>query len=138
MKKIIILGLGLILVAAACNKTATQEGNTMQNSDQAPTSQPSPTPASGQNEIQIVPSGFLPANITIKLGDTVTFVNKDTKNHQPASAPHPAHTDYPEFDPKNPIEPGQSWSFTFNKAGTWKFHDHLNAPTFGFGSITVQ
>lgn len=64
-------------------------------------------------------------DITIKVGDSVEFRNSDLKARWPASAPHPQHTDYPEFDPKAAIQPGAVWRFTFTKAGDWKFHDHL-------------
>jgi len=86
-------------------------------------------------EINMTAKGFEPSSLTVRTGTTVTFVNKDTKSHWPASAPHPTHTIYPELDPKAGIAAGASWAFTFDKAGEWKFHDHLT-PTF-FGTVTV-
>lgn len=68
---------------------------------------------------------FEPETSTIKKGATVTFKNEDKVARWPASNLHPTHTIYPEFDPQQPVEAGQSWSFTFNKAGAWKYHDHL-------------
>lgn len=68
---------------------------------------------------------FEPENLTIKKGATVTFKNEDKAARWPASNLHPTHTIYPEFDPQRPVETGQSWSFTFDKVGTWKYHDHL-------------
>lgn len=104
----------------------------------SPTPAPAPTPTSTQpqiHEISMTDTGYSPSTLTIKNGDTVKFTNNGTKANWPASAPHPTHTDYPEFDPKQEIAVGQSWSFTFTKTGTWRFHDHLNATRFG--SITV-
>ena len=88
--------------------------------------------------------GFSPSQITIKKGDTVTFVNASADPMWPASNPHPAHSGYPTtggcissaFDACTSIMPGASWSFTFEDAGTWGFHDHLS-PQFS-GTITVQ
>jgi len=45
---------------------------------------------------------------------------------KPASDLHLTHGIYPEFDPQEPIDPKNSWSFQFLKFGKWKFHDHLN------------
>jgi plastocyanin len=72
----------------------------------------------------------------VKKGTKVTFVNNSTSAFQPASAPHPAHTDYPEFDPKRAIAAGASWEFTFDKVGTWRYHDHLNPTRFGTVIVT--
>lgn len=46
-------------------------------------------------------SGFSPNNLTIKNGQTVTFKNEGPGDMWVASAPHPTHTDYPEFDAKS-------------------------------------
>lgn len=70
-------------------------------------------------------SGFKPSVTEIKKGDTVTFENQDSLDHWPASNIHPTHLIYPEFDPKKAVNPGKSWSFKFDKAGTWRYHDHL-------------
>jgi plastocyanin len=85
--------------------------------------------------ISMTTDGFVPSTATIAKGDIVTFVNNDSSPHWPASAPHPTHTDYPGFDALRAVVVGESWSFTFDLAGTWRFHDHLK-PTM-FGSITV-
>ncbi len=86
--------------------------------------------------ISLLPSGFSPPELTIKKGETVTFITKRGKPFWPASNVHPLHSLYPEFDPKKPIEANQSWSFTFDKAGKWKYHDHT-APYFR-GVIIVR
>ncbi|MCX6781193.1 MAG: hypothetical protein NT003_03725 [Candidatus Magasanikbacteria bacterium] len=74
------------------------------------------------------PGGLAQKEAEIKAGDSIQFRNSDLKAHYPASAPHPTHTDYPGFDPKAAIAPGETWTFKFDKVGDWKFHDHL-APT---------
>lgn len=98
--------------------------------------------------IEMSSSGFTPSTLTIKKGDTVTFVNTDGGSYWPASAIHPTHEVYPGssinkcgtseepmiFDACGSVE--DSWSFTFNDAGEWMYHDHLG--TSRFGKITVQ
>ncbi len=76
--------------------------------------------------MQLDDSGFHPNTIEIKQGDTVEFVIKGFQPHWPASDIHPTHQIYPEFDPKEPVQPGKSWSFQFEKAGHWNCHDHLS------------
>ena len=81
-------------------------------------------------------SSFEPTKISIKKGTTVTFVNKGEDDHWPASNIHPTHEIYPEFDPHKPILPGNSWSFTFDKKGIWRFHDHIFPQLTG--AVTVE
>lgn len=74
---------------------------------------------------------FTPASVDIKAGDYVFFKNNSKSDFWPASAPHPTHTNYPEFDAKKPIAPGAQYKFQFTKVGNWAFHDHLNPTSFG-------
>ena len=106
-------------------------------SDQTQNPQPSPASTTPSTiEISITDAAYLPAQVTIKKGDTVKFTNNGTKSNWPASAPHPTHTDYPAFDPKKGVAVGESWSFTFDQTGTWLFHDHLNPTRFGAVTVT--
>lgn len=106
----------------------------------APTPTPTPTPTaatpSANVTVQMTSSGFSPSEIKIKAGDTVDFVNKDSKSHWPASAVHPAHQCYPGFDALRPVQPGETYSYKFAMAKTCKFHDHLNPGTTG--TIAVE
>ncbi len=79
---------------------------------------------------------FEPVNLEIKKGTKVEFKNMDSQPHWPASDLHPTHGIYPEFDPKQPVNPGESWSFVFDRAGKWRYHDHL-VPSIR-GIITVS
>ena len=79
---------------------------------------------------------FSPNNITIKKGETITWKNDSAVFFWPASAIHPTHQIYPEFDAKKGTAPGGEWSFTFDKVGTWKYHDHLKPSAFGTVIVT--
>jgi len=75
--------------------------------------------------------GYEPDSITISVGDTVMFKNESGEFHWPASNVHPTHTIYSDFDPREPIAPSDTWSFTFTRVGTWGLHDHIRADLIG-------
>jgi plastocyanin len=85
--------------------------------------------------VEMTADGFSRQEITIKRGQTIEWINRDQDFRWPASNVHPSHEKYPDFDPKEPIAPGQSWSFTFDQVGEWQFHDHLK-PYF-VGTVSV-
>lgn len=66
-----------------------------------------------------------PDKLTIKRCTKVSFRNNSQRAVWPASDLHPTHGIYPEFDPKQGIDPGREWSFVFDKVGNWRYHDHL-------------
>jgi plastocyanin len=57
---------------------------------------------------------FSPKLLRVKAGTKVTWTNKE-------GAPHTVTADKGEFDSGN-LANGQSYSFTFAKAGTYKYH----------------
>lgn len=83
--------------------------------------------------IEINESGFHPDTINIVPGTKVIFKNTGKQAHWPASNYHPTHTLYPEgggclgskFDACQSLQPGEKYSFTFNKTGSWPAHDHI-------------
>jgi len=103
--------------------------------------------------LEVVPSamtityganGFSPSSVTIKKGGTVTWVNETGGTMWVASAMHPTHMVYdgttreahcPGTTTFDQCASGNRYSFTFDKVGTWNYHDHVNAGKFG--SVTV-
>ena len=75
--------------------------------------------------------GVSPERIEIDAGQDVQFVNESDRPFWPASNIHPTHQVYSRFDPYSPLGPAESWSFTFDKAGFWRYHDHLTPPHGG-------
>lgn len=80
-------------------------------------------------------SGVSPASVTIKAGESVTWVNNSGSAVQIASDPHPTHTDYPPLN-IGMIPDGGQKSLQFPQAGTYKWHNHLRSSVRG--TITVQ
>ncbi|HEY4522364.1 MAG TPA: plastocyanin/azurin family copper-binding protein [Candidatus Paceibacterota bacterium] len=107
------------------------------------------TPTGPAATISYTDDGYAPASVTVKVGETVRFVNNSSRDMWPASARHPDHTAYDgtalsahcaagavsSFDACSARKAGQTYEFTFTKAGEWAFHDHLN--TSKFGKVTV-
>lgn len=95
-------------------------------------------------QVKIIDGKYSPRELTIKKGDTVVWTNKSDRRIWPASASHPTHRVYPAkggcigsaFDACKGLNNGDSFRFTFNEAGTWKYHDHLHSSVTG--AIVVQ
>ena len=86
-------------------------------------------PAAGQSHVVVVENvQFSPANLTVKSGERVTWVNKDL-------FPHTATADAKVFDSKA-IAPNAAWTWVAGKPGRYTyactFHPTMKA------SITVQ
>lgn len=78
--------------------------------------------------ISIYASGFSPKDVTLTQGDTVTWVNRDSANHQVLA-------DGGQF--VSPIlKKGQRYSFTFATVGAFGFKDELHPRLTG--KITVK
>lgn len=89
---------------------------------------PSGSPApklSAVPAVELREEGFVPATLVVRRGTTVTFSTARGKPFWPASDIHPTHSIYSEFDPRKPVEHGDSWTFQFDRAGEWRYHDHL-------------
>ncbi|HEY4523807.1 MAG TPA: IPT/TIG domain-containing protein [Candidatus Paceibacterota bacterium] len=91
---------------------------------------------------------FIPNQVSIKKGDTVTWTNVNCDLTWPASALHPTHGVYPQqtgacvvisgsdFDSCRGLKTGESWNFRFNYVGSWKYHDHLRPSVMGTVNVT--
>jgi len=81
-----------------------------------------------------------PAQVTINVGQSVTFVNSDTRLHDMTSNPHPSHTDCPPMNVVGNLSPGQTkLTNAFTTARTCGFHDHGNPQNAALqGSITIR
>ena len=99
----------------------------------------------GNFTVSITDTGYDPQTVTIKKGSTVTWTNNSTAGNWPATAQHPTHTVYPGsgiekcgteeeaniFDACRAIQPGETYSFTFNEVGEWGYHEHSVFKMFG-------
>ncbi len=87
--------------------------------------------------VSVNDKAFEPATVKIKVGQGVTWTNDGKKNHQIASDPHPTDDALPELNDDIPLEPGDSFSYVFDEAGTYTYHDELN-PLEIVGTVIVE
>ena len=86
-------------------------------------------PAAGGATVEISGFAFSPASITVKVGDSVTWTNKD-------SAPHTVTAADGSFD-SGSLAQNASFSFTFQKAGTYTYRCTIH-PTMPTATVIVQ
>lgn len=91
--------------------------------------------AQQQNTVTLTPSGWSPATLTIKAGQTVTWINKSGQEATVNSNPHPTHTDYPPLN-LGSFANGTSLTLTFPTQGTYGYHNHFNPSQTG--TIVVE
>lgn len=74
-----------------------------------------------------------PAEVTVPVGTTVSWRNKDGERHRIRSTSGPD-----EFDSGN-LEPGEAFRHTFRKAGTYRYRDERNKDDRAYhGTIVVE
>jgi len=78
--------------------------------------------------VSIYGSGFSPKSVTVTQGDAVTWLNRDSVNHQVLATGGQFVSAI--------LKPGQKYSFTFNSPGTYNYEDELHTKLTG--KITVK
>lgn len=106
----------------------------------------SPTTPSGSGAgpsgatITVTATGVSPSSVSITAGQSVTFVNSDTRPHEIASDPHPAHTACPSINALGNLPAGQTrLTNSFAGTGTCSFHDHNDPDNNALkGTVTIR
>lgn len=147
---IIIIVLGALFIFSG-NSNTTPDDTALTPEDNATDT----TSTTGADEataplsatITYTENGFEPNEVTIGVGGTVTWVNESGHDMWVASAMHPVHAAYDGTNLQEHCADGVSssfdecgngteYSFTFDKAGEWAFHNHSRASDFG--KVIVQ
>jgi plastocyanin len=81
-----------------------------------------------------------PSTVSIAVGQSVTFINNDTRPHEIASDPHPTHTNCPSINALSNIPAGVTrLTNSFGGTGTCGFHDHSDPNNAALkGTITIR
>lgn len=130
---IVVLGIGGFLAYSMVDRGAEKEKTTTPAANELETD---PNSATGITKVvEYTDNGFRPSKVIIAIGDTIRFTNVGSDGMWVASDNHPTHDLLPEFDQGGV---GQSYSFTFTEAGSWGFHNHLNASETGFIEVLAE
>lgn len=110
---IVIVAVVIVVIAHGNGKSKTTD--TMKGMNMSTSNATSSGSNATTNEVAIENFAFSPANITVKVGTTVTWTNKDSTQHtvtiDSGAGPH-----------SQPLAQGDTYSFTFSKAGTYSYH----------------
>lgn len=126
----VVVALGL----AACGSSSDSSKSTATKADAAAatttTAAGTDAPAGG-TKVTIKDYAFSPAKLTVKVGDTVTWMNSDGTTHTATSDDGMT----PKFD-SGDIKAGADGTVTFDKAGTYAYHCDFHGNMHG--TITVK
>lgn len=137
MNKYIVIGVGVLLVAVVAWALLGNTAGTNVQVSPTPAAVASPSAQENQGEkmVNLTKAGFEPGTITVKVGTKVTWINKSGETATVNSDPHPTHTLWP-FLNLGSFNDGASVSVTFDKTGTFTYHNHLNPSQTG--EVTVE
>ena len=136
---IIIIVIVVIAAVALTRKTNTPNPYSSTNSPQSTTGTQNKAPSNQNNinqpsavgSVDIKNMAFTPSQITIAKGGTVTWTNNDTTAHTVtddlSNVGGPA---------SGTIDPGKTYSFTFNKTGSFQYHCSIHS--YMRGTIVVK
>jgi hypothetical protein len=98
------------------------------------------TPSSSPATFVLMNNAVCPTTMTVPRGTQITIMNQDSRTHEMDSDPHPEHTDCPEINQIDFLNPGQArQSGNLNIARTCGFHDHGNPDNAAIrGSVIIQ
>lgn len=69
--------------------------------------------------------GFMPETLKVKAGTTVVWKSDGAEQMRIVSNPHPEHTDLKGLDSKTTVSKGATYTYKFDKAGTFRYHNEL-------------
>lgn len=132
---ILLAGGGLLLAnhkssdtsSNASKSTTVNDGGTMQPANESGSSK-----AVATTTVSIKDMAFSPADIAVKVGDTVTWTNNDSVAHTVTE------TDSQTGPKSQNIEPGKSFVYTFDKAGTYKYDCSIHPSMTGTVTVTER
>ena len=128
--KRVVAGLAvIIIIIVALMAFGGKNDNSTHNSASSSSGQAASNPTA-TNQVKISNFAFNPVDITVKKGTKVTWTNQDSTNHT-----------ITENDGKNgpsapPTGHGESYSFTFNEAGTFHYHCSIHPEMTGTVTVT--
>lgn len=134
MNKILLIVIVLVVAVGAFlllgNKPSTQPTTPSQ-----PTNPVDNTQESEPVTVTLDETGFSPKDVTVEAGTRIIWINKSAKDATVSSADHPTHQLYTRLN-LGEFGSGSSVQLVFDEAGTYGYHNHLNASQTG--TVTVE
>lgn len=134
---VVIIILALLFTIGRGSKHSSSNSSQANNPSMPSMSTSTPSPASQTNQtaqstdkVTIKGFAFSPAATTVKSGTTVTWTNQDSVAHTVTENDSQAGPNSQSLDK------GQSYSFTFTKAGTYHYHCAIHPDMRGTVTVT--
>jgi plastocyanin len=109
----LLIALSLMLVLTGC-KTTTPAATPTPTSIASPTPTPTTTPTAAHASVDISGFAFVPSTLTVSVGATVTWTNKDSVSHTVISNDN--------LFQSGTLAKGATFEHTFNQKGTFAYH----------------
>jgi len=124
-KGLILLGLALLVIGAVGSMivhNATPKTAKPTQTTSTPDTTQLPVVQTVDAQVSLTSAGFIPANLRLKIGSQVTWTNTD-------SAAQSITSSQLEDLVSDTLNPKDSYSFTFEKAGTYTISDSTSSMT---------
>lgn len=114
---VVVVAFVAIIAASAGKKDSMATGDSMSSnsSSSSQSNTPAPMDATATNAVTISNYMFGPTAVKVKVGDTVTWTNNDSVRHNVVG-------DDNELPEGKLIAKGETYSYTFKKAGVYNYH----------------
>lgn len=122
-------GLGAYF-ATRSSGNKTPAANNMSNMNMSSTNNNTNSAPVATNAVTIQNFAFSPHDITLKKGTTVIWTNKDSTTHTVTE------TDSLSGPNSGNLDPGKSYSFTFDTVGTFHYHCTIHPQMLGTVKVT--
>jgi plastocyanin len=126
---LVLIVIGVIALKGGSSHQSSNQSAQNQNSTSSSSNKQSPAQPVSTNEVEIEDMAFKPADITVKKGTTITWTNKDSTAHTVTE------TDGKKGPDSQPLDNGQSYTFTYNETGVFSYHCSIHSEMTG--SVTV-
>lgn len=128
MRKLMLAGsllvaLSMLFVLTGCKTTTPAVTPTP-----TPTSSPTTTPTPAQVNVEISGLAFVPSTLTVSVGTTVTWTNKDSVSHTVTSDDNLFNS--------GTLATNATFEHTFNQKGTFAYHCSFH--TFMTAKVIVE
>lgn len=134
MKKALPIIIVLVVLVAGLAYFLTRNNNSSNSStppnNTSSTDNNPPAATQATDKVTIENMAFTPADITIKKGTAVTWTNRDSVAHTVVE------TDGQDGPNSNDLSNGQSYTFTYNTVGTFKYHCSIHPMMTGTVTVT--